>query len=398
MLKYSSLRIKGICTLGLVLRILMLLLVTVFSKELSTGLLGSDYVQDDVRYLAGAEIYASTASGLIDNEAIIAAYDEVEPMGSHDSGLELWYWIISISMYLFRSAFLVRLLNIIFAVVSIKCIYDICLIQYNRKVAILASLLYAVLPYPIIFSCFLYKDQFYTMITLLVFRKAFECAGNIRPKDWIYLLVGILLSQLTRSGVSVVIFLSVIIILYKKGNYKVNSLWVIAGGVIFAAAMYFFVLLNLEDITRKLYAYILSNADAGESTIAMFEIRSPGQLYRYPFSYLFALVQPLNINFSLKNWFQMAGILNVVALPVAIANFYYLLNFKFKKDYLYWITQVLFLITILASLGIVRHQYYLQPFIMIYGAMYICNNKRLTFWKVSSISSIIIILMVWMFF
>lgn len=394
---YKKLNIKRICIWGFLLRILFLLIVLLFSNNLSTGLLGSEYTQDDVRYLAGAEIYAQTASSIIDTQAIENAFDRVEPSAIHSNGMELWYWIISISMFILKNEIFVRILNILFAIISIKCIYDICSSLYDTKVAKLASLLYAVLPYPVIFSCFLYKDQFYTMLTLLLFRKAINCAGHITLKDVLFMIVGLILSQLTRSGVVVLIIIALVIIIYKRGNYKVNKLALIGGLVISVTVLWYVVMLNMEDITKKMYVYVLENAEAGgDSTIGMFEIKTPGQLYRYPFAYLFALVQPLSLSLQgLKNWMQLAGLLNIVALPIAIANFFYLININYKKDYFFGIAQMLFFVTILASLGIVRHQYYLQPFIMIFFACFYYKSKNHNLLKLSSIVSCLGLVIVW---
>lgn len=395
----EKLNINKICIWGIVLRLFMLFTVTVFSKYVTTGLLGSDYTQDDVRYLAGAEIYASTASGLLDYYAIEKAFDTVEPSGVHSEGLELWYWMISITMFLFRTEIVARIINILFAIVSIKCIYDICCSLYDKRIAKLAAILYAVLPYPVIFSCFLYKDQFYTMLTLLLFRKAIECAGHITVKDIIYMIVGLILSQLTRSGVVILIFISMTLIIYNRGNYKIHKISMIVVFVIFAFVSWYIIMQNIEHISKKVYAYILeSSVSDGNTTIAMFEIKSPGQLYRYPFAYLFALVQPLSISIGLKTWSQLAGILNILALPIAIANFFYLMNFKIKKDYFFLVAHILYFVTILASLGIVRHQFFLQPFMMIYGALYVYKSKNLMFWKLSSLAAVLIVFSVWIIF
>lgn len=397
MFYYKKLNVNRICIWGFLLRLFFLSIVLLFSNNLSTGLLGSDYIQDDVRYLAGAEIYAQTASGILDSQAIESAFDRVEPSAIHSNGMELWYWIISISMLILKNEMFVRLLNILFAIVSIKCIYDICSSLYDTEVAKLASFLYAVMPYPVIFSCFLYKDQFYTMLTLLLFRKAINCAGHITLKDVLFMIVGLILSQLTRSGVVVLIIIALVIIIYKRGNYKVNILALIGGLVISVIVLWYVVMLNMEDITKKMYVYVLENTEAGgDSTIGMFEIKSLGQLYRYPFAYLFALVQPLSLSLvGLNNWMQLAGICNIVALPIAIANFFYLINFNYKKDYFFWIAQMLFFVTILASLGIVRHQYYLQPFIMIFFACYYYNSPKHNLLKLSSIVVCLGLIIVW---
>ena len=375
----------------------MLFIVLLFSDNLSVGLLGSDeYIQDDVRYATTAKLYAESAQKLIDYSALESALDTVETYGTHGNGIELWYWIVSVLMLLLGSEVYIRVINILFAIVTIKCIYDICILLYNKKIARFAALLYAVLPYPIIFSCFLYKDQFYTMLTFLLFRKAFLCAGNVRAWDVILMSFGLVLSQLTRSGVSVIVLAAMLVIIYKQGEYVISKFALISFIFAFIGIIGGVALLSWESIVRKIYAYILAESEAGSSTIGLVEIKTPLQIYRYPFAFLFALIQPLNITAILKTWMNFAGLVNIVAIPIALGNFFYLLNYKINKDYFYWIAQVFYFITILASLGIVRHQYFLQPFMMMAFSCYYYKIKNRTYLKLFSLAAIVLIFFIWL--
>lgn len=388
--------ITSICKLGFAIRLLTLSIVLTFSSHLSKGLLGSDiYNQDDLRYAEAAKMYASTAKGIIDYSALETALDKLETYGTHDHGIELWYWLVSICMFIFGNEFLIRILNIVFSIISIKCIYDICNILYTKKIAKLAALLYAVLPYPAFFCCFLYKDQFYSMLVLLLFRKAFQCAGHVKSSDIIYLVVGLLLAHLTRSGLSVILLSAVLAIIYKQGGYKIGMGKLVFVVTLFVAAIGYSVYLSWESIDRKVYYFFIRETEVSTSTISYFEIKSLYEVYKYPFTLLFAIIQPLNMRLTLKTWFDMVGLVNIVFIPVALGNILYLINIKIRKNYFFWVIQGLWLLVILTSLGITRHQYFLQPFIMMFFAHYYYQYKRKTELKVLSSVAIVAVLSLW---
>ena len=375
MITLNKKEIWRICIWAFMVRLLMLLCVVSFSPMLSSGLMGSTYDQDDVRYVGGAEIYMETADSMIDTSAIKIAFDNVEPWAGHDEGIELWYWIVCVIMYLFRSDLVLRLLNILFAIGCVKCIYDICFYYYSERVAKVASILYALMPYPVIFSCFLYKDQFYTLVTLLLIRKAIKCAKHIKLKDIIYLSLGITVSMLTRTGLVVLILALVLLIIYKEGKYRVNPLTLLMGLTILCLSLGYVVYISWDIIMEKVYAYILEYVKEEDGIINYFVIKSPSQFYRYPFSLLFLLLLPLNYTFEISTWMSIAGVLNFIGIPIAIGNLCFLLKYSIKKGYFYWMIQLFYFLTIITSLGITRHQYYLQAFSMMFFSAFYCRYK-----------------------
>ena len=396
--KLNSVSLKSICIYGGILRILMLIAVAFFSEDLSSGLLGSTLLNDDLRYLETAEMYSKSANFIIDVSKFKFTLDTIESGYSHDAFTSLWDWIVCILYYILRNEYLVKIVNILFAVVSVKCIYDICIIAFDKNVAKLASLLYAVLPYPIIFSCFLYKDQFYTMITLLLFRVALKSAGHIRFKDIVWLSLLGIASMLTRTGLVVLVIGAVIMIIFKQGRYKFKS-----STLFFAIPLAVFVLgyvisFSTGSIERKMlrYVYEYEMYEKGSSSIIdYFVIKSPFQVYKYPLSLFFLLLQPLNLSLRFNCWMDLAGILNIVSVPLVIGNMFYLLNYKIKKSYLFWLFHAFYFVTIVTSLGIVRHQYYLQPFMMIIFALYLYNVRNRSFFYMSSIIMCLVFIASW---
>lgn len=393
----SKLSIKKICIIGLVLRLLMLSIVLIFGDSVSTGLFGSTSINDDVRYLEIADSYARSAKFIIDVPAFQNTLDSIEAGYFHDAFTSLWDWVVCVLYFILRSEVLVKIVNILFAVWSVKCIYDICKGEFGEKTARLASSLYAFLPYPVIFSCFLYKDQFYTLVTLLLIRHALKCAGNIKLNDVIIMAILVIASMLTRTGLVVLVVFGLFFVLFKKGGYKIKWSTILVVLPIILIIGWYVVSLSWEPMQRKLLAYVYEyNLDSEKDTIGFFAIKSPDQLWKYPFSLLFLLFQPLQLSLSQINcWMDVAGYLNIVAVPVAIGNILYLGNIKIKKTYLYWLTQAFYLVTIITSLGIVRHQYYLQPFMMIIFANYYYQTKNKFILTTSSVVFCVSLITYW---
>lgn len=389
--------IKQICIIGLALRLIMLAVVLVSGDSISTGLLGSTTINDDVRYLEIAETYAHSARSIIDVPSFVNTLDSIEVGYYHDAFVDLWYWIISILYYILRNESLVRITNVMFAVISIKCIYDICKSEFGVKIAKLASSLYAFLPYPIVFSCFLYKDQFYTLITLLLIRQALKCAGHIKLKDVIIMVLLVVASMLTRTGLVVLVLGALLIIIYKKGGYKVNLSTLLFFFPLAIAVLALVISLSWEPIQRKLLSYVYEfTLDSEKNTIDFFIIKSPQHIWKYPLSLSFLLFQPLRLSITnITCWMDIASILNIVSIPIAIGNILYLGDFKLKKSYLYWLAQSFYLLTIITSLGIVRHQYYLQPFMMMIYAVYYYKSKNKVILMTSSMLLIVGVMLYW---
>ena len=392
----KTLSIKNICILGFALRLLMLAIVLFFSEDVSTGLLGSTNLNDDVRYLEIAEAYAKSANFIIDVPVFQSTLDSIETGYYHEAFTSLWDWVVCILYYILRSEALVKIVNILFAVITVKCIYDICLEEFGKKTARLASSLYSFLPYPIIFSCFLYKDQFYTMITLMIIRAALRCAGHIKIKNILWLTLLLTASMLTRSGLVVLVVLAVFIIIYKKGQYKIKSSTVLIVVPIVLLITGYVLSLSWESIQRKLMAYVYEfTLDSEKDTINFFLIKKPSQIWKYPFSLCFLLFQPLKLSLNVTCWMDIAGFLNIVSIPIAIGNILYLFAFKIKKDYLYWVFQLFYFVTIITSLGIVRHQYYLQPFMMIIFSVFFYQTKKKYVLTASSLILSVCLLTYW---
>lgn len=369
-------KLYKICFIALFVRLLALAIVMYFSKDLTTGFLSSDLINDDVRYLAGAENYVKFAKSLIDVKALNDSYIDVGDWNVTGTEFKLWYWIISVTMYLFHNEAAPRILNILFAVASIICIYDICKKIYGEQIASIASMLYALLPYPVFFSCFLYKDQFYTLLVLLLFRMVVIKQDNLKLKDFVIISIILLISNFIRSGLSLIIagLLGIIYITYtNKKRFRIYYILIILLLIVGTYTLWTYSSVSIE---KKFNAYVTEGSSGGEGLMSYVVIKKLTDLYRYPFALLFAMLLPVNTSGIIRTWAGLVGSLNVVIIPIAIGNFIYLLYWKYKKDVFFWCIQALYLITIITSLGIFRQQYYLQPYMMIFFSLFFTKLKK----------------------
>lgn len=380
-------KIKSICIWAIVIRIIALAFVLLLADYLPLGFLSADFINDDVRYLAGAEIYSKTAKNIIDLNALTNAYLYVDDINiAYSEEFKLWYWIVSIIMYIFHSQIAVRLLNIFMGVLCVKYIYDVCVKKYNKKIALTAASLYAFLPYPAIFSCFLYKDQFYTLIILSLFREIILYGSCLKKKNIVAILFLLFLGTTIRSGLTVFVLFLLIALYFESNKQKVSKVYLIFFTVLLLVVFSLMTYYSLEIIERKFSAYVLESKITMGGTLSYVAIKSFSDVYRYPVAFLFSMLLPVNTSGMIRSWFEVTGLLNFVVVPVAFGCLYFLLNFKMKKDLFYWCIQILYFITILTSLGIFRHQYYLQPYMMIFFASFLYHLKKRFIFKYSSVA------------
>lgn len=368
---YSS-KIQRICLWGLIVRLIALSLTLLFSDHLTTGYLRSNYDSDDLRYMDGAIIYSETASTLIDVPAFINAFLTFNDNVGLSDDIALWYWLMCIMMYIFKYPIIIKVINIIFGVICISLIYKICKFVFPNKVkiGILASSLYAFFPYPVIFCCFVYKDQFLTLILLLIIYLVYKNSTIINIKSIVQLTILLIAFNLIRSGLLPILLISIGYIEYKKNPEKyglskpINTFILLSVTTIFVYYLY----IHFSDIiSHKFNSYVENRiqAGSGEDTISLFIINSPFDLWKAPLSFAFTFIQPLYTGSKILNWSSIVSILNVCSIPVVIVSTYYW--FIKKSNNVFWISiMILFMVMLIVSMGITRHFYYLLPFVFIF--------------------------------
>lgn len=116
-----------------------------------------------------------------------------------------------------------------------------------------------------------------------------------------------------------------------------------------------------------------------DTTISAIQMSSVTQIYKLPFTYFFASLQPIPLSLFTpeagKMWSQLIYYGNLTMIPVACGNFLYI--FYKKKNSLFWIcSAVMYCAVTTLSLGIFRHYLFLLPLEMINYSLYMENATQ----------------------
>lgn len=375
--------IRKICIRGFFIRILMLVFILSFSNQLTTGYLRSTTISDDIRYQEGALIYSQTATSIIDINAFEIAFSAMDDNIWMSDHIQIWYWIVCVLTYMVKSSIIVKLINICFAVACIYLLYLLALEVYHDdlRVATLAAKLYAYLPFPVVFSCFLYKDQFLTLVLLGLLLYLYRIDTVLKVKSALVTLLFLLLFSLLRSGMLPILIICIGLFELKKRNISLTlNIKTVSILALTAGAVFLIYTRDAEVIMHKFDSYVSSrivDQSLSSTTIQFFFINSIWDIWKLPFSYLFTIVQPLYIGGGVFNWESFVSIFNVFFIPIAIGNFIYIFK-KDKGNSLFWICiMLIYSVMLVVSLGVGRHFFYLIPYtILFYSDYYYRGNKN----------------------
>lgn len=386
--------IRKICIHGFVVRSLTLCFVLLFSNHLTTGYLRSTTISDDVRYEQGALIYSKVASNVIDVNAFAIAFSSVDDNIWLSDSIQVWYWIVCILTYIFKSSVIVKLINILFSVICIYLIYKLSKIVYfnNEKIAILAAKLYAYCPFPVIFCCFLYKDQFLTLVLLTIFYFCLKVDNILKPWNVAKLVSLLLLFNFLRSGLLPVLILCIGILELKKreSSFRLNSKSILLI-LLTVVGVYLLYSRDSSIIMHKIDAYVLSRANdqsLNGHLISNFFINDIFDIWKLPLAYIFTLVQPFYLGGLVINWESFTSIFNCLFIPVAVGNLIYIFRMKKTNNHFWICVMILYAVMLLVSLGVGRHYYYLLPYTMMFFSDYYVNGNSRT--KVIHMSLVIL--------
>ena len=156
--------------LALVVRLLALFLV-IGSGAWSQGFMNPP--TDDLRYESGARDYSETARSLWDQEAFTRVFDSYGDWVGHQLDrpfdvAPLWYLIACGLRYLTQSDLPLRVLNLIFSSLAVAYTGVFTQTVYGDKAARCASLCLALLPLPVFYSCFMFKELKWYRLVLLI--------------------------------------------------------------------------------------------------------------------------------------------------------------------------------------------------------------------------------------
>lgn len=369
--------------LALAVRLLVLMLIFVLGPDVSGGFIANSVEYDDVRYESGAQYYAENASSLFDLNEFQVAYaqygdrtgyqtDEIFTRGS------LWYYIVCFVVYFTQGTLVVRLLTVFANAATTIFIYKIAYRLSGYRAAVVAAFVYALLPYPITFACFAYKDNLVILlITYLVYTAISVRHGQ--RFDMARLLVCAISSVLLlglRSGFGAIVICMCLLVAVAPKTLKEcqENIYIVAPIFAALAISVIAILANWGVFEHKISAYLeLSNKVDGP--LSLFAISSLNELYKLPVSYFYAMLLPIGGNESISSCFDLICSMVYLNVPIATGAFLFLFTRRKADPLSCWAMAALFFITVITSITVFRHFFSLLPVSVIFFAIYIVKMR-----------------------
>ena len=336
---------------------------------------------DDFRYEQGAVMYAERAKSIIDVGAFTKIYDSMGDWTGHHLARPLtegflWYWIVCTITYLTKWRWWIRILNIFLSVFITKYIYELSEILFTKKVAERASLIYAIFPYTVIFSCFSYKDtlvSFCLFFIISFFAKA-KHGEKVTKGQKLKLIIVCLLFIFVRSGVSEILIGLCLLYYYFeiRKTITVKKLLVI---IVLLAAGMVMAFLTVDLILYKFNAYIGETSIEELSGGALVKITGIRDIWKLPFNFGFSILQPIRYSGSIESWASLVSRLNILMCPIAIAAIMEIVFHRRKDKYLSISILVFYLICSVSSVLVFRQLYSVWPIPLMYACNYLTNSR-----------------------
>lgn len=363
-------------------RVLCLLIIIFFANHL-----GADFNQkapdpDDRRYEAGAEIFSNTAKNIMDIQTLTDAYVALDDYSGYylqDFALlvskgPLWYLIISWIYYIFKTRWAVRIFNIIISSISVIYLYRFCRLVGNEKMSGKAANLLSFLPYPVMFSCFAYKDclVMFCFLYLLYNSTLVNRHRNILKRNWGFWIKNIFIAGLLlflRSGFGALLCVFFVFNLFGIENLihkrKVQRrFFKIIFPIIFMCTFAFWG--YFSTLLYKLQYYINGRStELASSTISFLTINGLTDLYKLPFTYVFSCVMPIGMFKGINSWYDIITNTNIIMVPIAVGATLYIFKKNKVGGIAYWGWLFFYCVSIVTSIGIFRHYYSLMPLSLI---------------------------------
>lgn len=345
---------------NVVLRALLLrLFVLIFILTIGTSFTTPYYIIDDRNYELLAQKYMLQANDIIDTQAL-------EWIGALGYLEVFWPIVMCISAKLFHFLYAGRVINCLLSTACVKMIYDLTYeITENEQTGIKAAKIAAFLPLCVLVCCFPIKDVFlmYAVLKIFLLIVKWYDDKSINNRSIIWCIVLLFCINRTRGAVLEFILMSLCIFaLHKFYVNKKQGLLII--GVFFSLLVIVFLGNAITDPFLTKYDNYSGVVESG-NLIKLIQMRHPWEIYKLPFSYLYATLQPMLLNyFSIGNqsiWVFIMGLLNVSMYPIAIGNYCYI--FMKKHNSILWLSSTALMAGISAlSLGNSRHYLFLMPF------------------------------------
>ena len=361
-------------------------------------------VTDDYKYEMGATLFAENASNLFDVRTFSWAFNSVDASdwtGTHlnnpISYSVFWYLIVCLLVWITKTKYSIRVLNILLACLSIKYIYNFANKVWGENVANKACKLFAYLPYPIVFCCFGYKEELVMFCTFYLLSRAvdYRYGEKLSATGVIKLLLVAIMLLGIRSGISLIFFAVCITIMFfpdPKAGSKITIKKIIPFILMFVVAIYAFVRFG-GAIAYKANAY-LGGSRGGGDTISALMINGIADVWKLPLSYVFSIIMPISLFKTPDSWLAIIDTLNIVMVPISVGAGLYAVYFKKPDKIVYWGALWYYLLYVITSLNIFRQYASLLPLNLIFFSAFSVNanfNKKMLMYVGSALMSVALI-------
>lgn len=379
---YSNKQLRSVFWGGLLLRYAFLILVIILGEN---NVLRPFIMSDD-------QVYEELAQQFLANAGRIFDFDTAYITGIDGYLQVFWPYVMCFSAKLFGTAYAGRILNCLFSALCILLVYRITFIISKREdTSLLAAKLMAFFPYMVIFAAFPLKDVFLSMAVLYVLMIILKWYENLGITVWevIFTILLAVCIYLTRGAV--VEFLGLALTVFMVAHYIRNKKQVMAVLVVLVGAILFVILKDdvLGAFETKIDDYN-SESYISDGMLRYIQINKLTDIWRLPFTYFFAIIQPMTMslfNFNWTDWSPFLRLLNIAAYPIAFGNLAYVV--MKKHNIIFWLaTFVMFAAVLSLSLGIYRHYMFLYPTLLInYSLVKELKNKTAkSFIRIGSIA------------
>ena len=379
---------KVIFVSALTVRLIVLLCIFTFTPQMSTGFLSDSYLQnDDVRYETGGMYYAETAEKPIDKETFTQAYISVNDyvglqLGNPFKSLSLWHWTVCLILYFTKTVVFVRLLNAYISSVACVVVYKFAQVVSEERVARCTACLLAFLPYPVVFSCFSYRDHLIMTLTFIALYLAakYNKEGSFRHLgEWVFLGCVILILLMIRSGLPLILFGLCVFIMFGERLKRIDLKYYIL--ILFGVGLVSLMFVRYSEALFFKFGVYISGRSAQNPAGALKYLNINGikDIYKIPFTYMFSVIMPISLNQEkVASWADIIGHINIIMVFISIGSFIYVFKKK-KTPIVYWTCIAYYLVSIVASLGIFRHYFSLLPIVyMAFSDFYFNRNRTET--------------------
>ena len=372
------------------LKIVVLFSIFFLKNGEISGYHGSEVTKDDVRYEEAALFYSQNATSVIDTEVFTIAYEQYGDRTGHSSQISVWHWLVCLTTYFFNYSIFLRIFNVGFSVLTAYYLYRLAFIIFGKKTAKYALIFYSFNPYFIVFSLYLYKDQFVALLLTQIFYFLLKYLKEGRVKNLGYLIVLLAIFSGLRSGFVLVVMVAIIVLLYfgessSRSQFsntvrQIETKWAFLFLTILAVPIYFGTSYFIDNFwlgQRKFEVYVTGRGQSNTSTISNFQIAKLTDFYRIPFAFIFGLLQPINLTASVNSVGGFVGSINLFGIFLASGNVLAFSDRRIRSIGFTWVINSLFLITLISSLGISRHYYFMLPFYVMFLAAFIVRKGNL---------------------